>query len=679
MIDLSNIKAPGWQRIVADLSAPAPDDRAFLLRLLAALVQVSGARQGVLFAVTAAEGEDAAEPKSLMVWPPAPEHREILERGGAAAESHVAQQPVPEGIVEAQADAKIAARTAARSRQTQAFSLSTEDLLYDPSGAKGFLLAVPVPGGLPNEAASVPLRGVVTLLLDNRSRQALQTTLALVEVLVGYVFNHTAQQVLRRVRASSASLELAARLIASVNNARTFKGATLQLVNDLCRQLGADRVVLGWIKNAGPSVLGAEPEPDTVQRWTKVVAMSDTEQLDHRMAMVQKIECAMDECLDQEQAILFPLPVGTTEQDVLLTQAVTHAHRELAAGDAKLKVCSVPLRVDQRVVGVLLVEQTSDANVEVGTVELLQATMDLVTPVLEVRRTDDRSIALRTWDWMVKTAAWAVGPKHTVWKAAAVLVFVVSVLMVFVKTPYRVGAAMEVQPYLPRTVSVPFDAKIKSVGPGIEAGAKVKAGDLLLELDTTEMQLRLLDAQSQIVQAEKEADEAMKKGDQAQAQRATAKADQARAQQELWRTRISQSRLTAPISGSIIAGDVKDKVGATVQLGQALFQIADTSDVIVLARVDDRDIALIREGMTGQVAAKAKPGEKFDFTVERIVPLSQPKEGKNLFEVRARLKEAPAWFKPGMEGQARFDSERHSLAWIASRRVLDQLKVWLWW
>jgi len=358
---------------------------------------------------------------------------------------------------------------------------------------------------------------------------------------------------------------------------------------------------------------------------------------------------------------------------------VTHAHRELAAGDAKLKVCSVPLRVDQRVVGVLLVEQSSDQPVEVGTVELLQATMDLVSPVLEVRRTDDRSIALRTWDWSVKTAAWAVGPKHTVWKAAAVLVFVVSVLMVFVKTPYRVGAVMEVQPYQPRTVSVPFDGKIKLVGEGIEPGAKVKAGDVLAELDTTEMQLRELDAASQIVQAEKEADEAMKKNDQSQAQRATAKADQARAQLALWKTRIEQARLTAPISGSVIAGDVKDKVGATVQLGQALFQIADTSDVIVLARVDDRDIALIKEGMTGQVAAKAKPGEKFDFVVERIVPLSQPKEGKNLFEVRARLTQAPAWFKPGMEGQARFNSERHSLAWIASRRVLDQLKVWLWW
>ncbi|NDD63459.1 MAG: diguanylate phosphodiesterase, partial [Acidobacteria bacterium] len=82
---------------------------------------------------------------------------------------------------------------------------------------------------------------------------------------------------------------------------------------------------------------------------------------------------------------------------------------------------------------------------------------------------------------------------------------------------------------------------------------------------------------------------------------------------------------------------------------------------------------------TGQITAKARPGEAFDFEVERIVPLSQAKEGKNLFEVRGRLKQTAAWFRPGVEGLAKFNTESRSLAWIASRRILDQLKLWLWW
>lgn len=681
MIDVSNLRSPGWQRIVTELAAAAPDDRAFMLRLLAALSQVTGARQGVIFAVPAGDDESLA-PRPILVWPPTAEAREVLERGGAAGERHAAAMPIAEGAVESAAEAAAAARAASKARAAQVFTLGSNELLYDTGGGKGHLIAVPIPGGLPNESASVPLRGVATLLLDARSKPALQTSLALAEVLAGYVYNHASQQALHRVRTSAASLDLAARLIASVNTARTFKGAGLQLTNDLCRQLGADRVAIAWVDGAGGSALPRDPSRPTPSRLrTRLVAISDTEHLDRRMAMAQKLEAAMDECLDQEQAVLYPLPPAAqgAEPDALLSQAVTHAHRELAATDARMKVCSVPLRIDRRVVGVLLVEQSGDAPLDAGVVELLQASMDLVAPVLEVRRTDDRSIAQRTWDWSLRTAAWAVGPRHTVWKLVGLAVFIASLLLVFVRVPYRVSAEMEIQPRSPRVVSVPYDGKLRLVGEGIKPGAVVKAGQVLAELDTTEMQLRALDARAEIVQAEKEADEAMQKNDLSAAQRASAKADQARAQLRLWELRVEQGKITAPIDGTIIAGDADDKVGATIELGQALFQIADLSDMIVVAKVDDRDIALIREGMDGQVTARARPDDTFDFVVERIVPLSRAQEGANVFEVRAKLGSTAPWFRPGVEGFAKFNTERRSLAWIASRRILDQAKLWLWW
>ena len=49
MIDATNLKAPGWQRIVQELAGGAPDDRAYLERLVAVLTQVSAARQGCSF------------------------------------------------------------------------------------------------------------------------------------------------------------------------------------------------------------------------------------------------------------------------------------------------------------------------------------------------------------------------------------------------------------------------------------------------------------------------------------------------------------------------------------------------------------------------------------------------------------------------------------------------------
>jgi len=74
VIDLSSLRTPGWQRVVSELSSPAADDRAFMVRLLSALCQVSGARQGALFLIPSAprgESPDEApadsDPRAMLV------------------------------------------------------------------------------------------------------------------------------------------------------------------------------------------------------------------------------------------------------------------------------------------------------------------------------------------------------------------------------------------------------------------------------------------------------------------------------------------------------------------------------------------------------------------------------------------------------------------------------------
>jgi hypothetical protein len=37
------------------------------------------------------------------------------------------------------------------------------------------------------------------------------------------------------------------------------------------------------------------------------------------------------------------------------------------------------------------------------------------------------------------------------------------------------------------------------------------------------------------------------------------------------------------------------------------------------------------------------------------------------------------WFRPGMEGIAKFNTPERSLIGIVSRRIVDQLRLWLWW
>lgn len=655
MIDLSKLKSPGWQRVVGELNAAAPDDRTFLLRLLAVLGQVASARQAVLLSIPPAGDEGASpEPRVLSVWPPP------------------ATEPQNPSLEEG-AEVRNAAQAAVESGQVRAFGLEQEETYYDGGRGRGSVVAVPL-GGAEGGSGVAP-RLVIMLLLDSRSPQAMQTTLAIIEILAGYVHAHAARQQLKMTRAAGAALDLAGRLIAAVNNSKGFKGATLQIVNDLSRQLGADRVALGWVKGVGDSGV------------VRLKAVSDTEHLDRRMALSQKLEAAMDECLDQEQAVVYPPPPAQGENaDALLGQAITHAHRELVAADANLKVASVPLRVDERVLGVLTVESAAEGSIDATTVELLQSAMDLVSPVLRLRRSDDRAVPVRAWHSTLSAASWAVGTRHTAWKLAGLAVMAAAVTVTFVRVPYRVEATMELRPREQRKIAAPLEGILRTLPEGIIPGAKVEEGQTLAQIDTTELRLQLAEAQGAKVQAQARADDARNQRKGADETQALAEVEQAEARMALLRKKIEDATITAPISGIITAGDLRERVGSALKMGDLLMEIAQLDDMIVVARVGDRDIKLIQEAHRpgeapghGEIATKAYPARPYAFTVERIVPLAQAEQGKNEFEVYGDLAGSAGWMRPGMEGIAKFNTGDRTLIDIGTRRIRDTLRLWLWW
>jgi multidrug efflux pump subunit AcrA (membrane-fusion protein) len=674
LIDLSNVRAPGWQQVVAELNALAPDDRTFLDRLLRIVAQVTAARQGVLFAPDRTDGEEI-EPKVELIWP-APGAATVLSEDSGGPKSDKDKSAA--GVEFAQ-EVNAAARAAFSSGQARAFSLDKPGIYYDGGTSQGCVLAIPVrvpapasagggAGGGGAKPAAETVTGVMTMLIEPRSKDAIRSTLAMAEVLAGYVHGHAARQSLRRTQTASFAFDLATRLIASINTAPNFKGACLQLVNELSKQFGLDRVALGWVKN------------DTV----RTQAISDTEFFDRRMAMLVKLEAAMDECLDQEQPVVFPQPAAEGPGgDLLLAQAIVHAHRELAAGNAKLKLCSLPLRIDDDIVGVVLLEASSDQPIDLGTVELLQAAMDLVAPVLRLRRSDDRMLPVRAWESAKKAGAWAVGPKHTVWKVAGIALLASMIFVTLYTKTYRVSADATLEPRTRRIVSAPFDGQLKNLAPGVEPGRRVTAGQVLAELDTTEYELSLASANAKLFQAEKAAAAARQERDQGKAASYELQATAAKAEADAYRYRIERSQILAPIDGEIIAGDLKERVGSTLKLGDPLFQIASMDEFVVVAKVDERDIALVREsfatkGGKGQIATKTRPADPFDVVIERIVPLAQAAEGKNVFEIRGRLAGSGDWLRPGMEGVAKFDTQERSLIWIGTRRIIDAVRMWWW-
>lgn len=663
MIDLKTVKSAGWQRIVSELARAADDERAFLPTLVASLGHVSGAKQSAL--LTLAAGDDQT-PRAEVVWP-------------------TVQGPADESLREPDV-MRGCARATIEAGSTQIFGLRASEGLYSGEADAGYVMCTPLSAG---EGESPR---VVAMLLDGRSKEALQTTLAVVELLAGYAHLSSARQQLSRTRSASASLDLATRLIASINSSSSFKGASIQFVNDLSRHLKADRVALGWRSGRAGSAQGSAAGGDTIvtdrdSAPVQVVALSDTEHVDRRMAMVRKLSAAMDECVDQEQPVVYPLPVPAPgrEPDEVLSRAVTRAHRELASSDANLKLTSLPIRDVGETLGVVTIESASPGQtIDLGTIELLQATLDLVGPVLRLRRSDDRTIPQRAVDLVREVAAWAVGPKHTLWKVAGIAVLAVALVSVLVSVPYRIEASVSLRPIEKRVIAVPFDATLREASASARAGERVSAGDVLAVLDTSELELSAIEARGAVRQAEARADEAIRRGEGAERQQAEAQAEQARARLDLFEKRIRDAVIRAPIDGTILAGDLSDRVGARMGVGEALFEIAPLDSMRIIAKVDDRDIGLVNEsirdgGMVGSVATRAYPDRRFPLSVERVVPLAMASEGRNTYDVYATLEESAPWMRPGMEGLAKLEVGDRRLIWIATRRISDTLRMWLWW
>jgi RND family efflux transporter MFP subunit len=229
-----------------------------------------------------------------------------------------------------------------------------------------------------------------------------------------------------------------------------------------------------------------------------------------------------------------------------------------------------------------------------------------------------------------------------------------------------------------RVAVAPFNGYIKEAP--VRAGDVVRQNQLLATLDDRELRLERLKWLSQAEQLVKQRDQAVAKRDAAASQIAGAQIDQARAQLALLDDQLSRTRVLAPFEGSVVTGDLSQSLGAPVERGQVLFEVAPLADYRVVVQVDERDIADVAVGQRGELLLTAWPADLVPFTVETITPVSTAREGRNYFRVEAKLDWTPDRLRPGMEGVGKIVAGRRLLVWIWSRQAIDwvRLKLWAW-
>jgi hypothetical protein len=454
---------------------------------------------------------------------------------------------------------------------------------------------------------------------------------------------------------TSERLQAVLDLVAASHGHDRFDGAATGFVTVLATRLGCDRVSIGFVHGGR----------------TRVRMMSHTAILGNRTNLLRAIGAAMDEAIDQKAPVISPAAPE-------LPPRIRRAHDELARQSAGGCVCSVPLASGDRFVGALTLERPHDRPFDSAAVDFVDAVAALVGPGLDVLRREDRWLPSKAMDAARRALEQLLGQGHTGLKLGTFAVLFAVVFLCFARGDYRVSARAVMEGDVRRAAVAPFSGYIREAP--ARAGDVVRKGQVLTVLDDRELRLERTKLESQRDQFDRQRTLALAQGNAAQINIARAQIDQTLAQIARVDDQLGKSQVVAGFDGVVVTGDLSQALGSPVDKGKVLFEIAPLDAYRLALEVDERDIAEVTAGQRGELLLVAAALDPVPFTVEKIIPVSTARDGRNFFRVEAKVDHTPERSRPGMEGVAKIDIDRRLLAAIWTRSATDwaRLAVWTW-
>jgi multidrug resistance efflux pump len=506
---------------------------------------------------------------------------------------------------------------------------------------------------LRREGEVIAITAVITRCMNTERAQQRLTSMLLV---AGYFDLYTLRRQSEQSQIVAQSHQHVLQLATAVATAEGFESAAMNLCNELATRTGSTRVALGWLKG------------DDIQ----VKALSHTEQFDKRQELIKTLESTMEECIDQEEPVHFDPQGGGTEN-------VSRAAQELARSEGGNVVLTLPLRRRAEVVGAVTLEFPPTHKLSQQASTGLSVAVDLLAPQLYDRYQNDRWLITKIGLSAEELGKKIVGPQHTLAKSLAILGLAAFIFICVYSPMYHVSAPFEFDATDKRKLEVPFEGQIDEVF--VLPGDLVKQGQELLTMKTYDLKLELNEANDGMQKAAAEYRKDKSDGKEAEADQAQNMMDEAHAKAQWYQDQIDRGVIRAPFDGIILSGDLTQERNATKKQGEELFTIAampSASGLRAKLAISERDVQDLKEGLKGELATTALPTEKFPFTINRIEPLGEAKDGDNTFTVYGHLdKTSPTW-RPGMAGEARVAIQRRPLIWIWTHKFVDYVRFKLW-
>lgn len=150
----------------------------------------------------------------------------------------------------------------------------------------------------------------------------------------------------------------------------------------------------------------------------------------------------------------------------------------------------------------------------------------------------------------------------------------------------------------------------------------------------------------------------------AKEKQAAAQVQQDKANLAQLQEQYSYTTITSPIDGVVLSRDVEmgDAVSSILVLGSSatlIMTLGDTSQVYVKGKVDESDIGKVYLGQRARIKVESFKDKTFDGKVTKISPMGVEKDNVTTFEVRVSIQNPGGELKAEMTANAEIILEEH--------------------
>jgi len=455
---------------------------------------------------------------------------------------------------------------------------------------------------------------------------------------------------------AAAALALYAGVLAAAN----LSSAAHRLVTQLAQDGGYERVTMA-LHEAGR---------------TRLLASSELNMSNPQAELAQLLLGALQEAIEQGMTLSFPSDDAAADELPCDWILLEHRRLQQHVGGA---IATFPMGIDGAVFGAVCVERHAAERIDASERRWIEQLLSLAGPALRWMHFGEQAWHQRLRRALAQTLAGLRQPQRRATRLVLLAATAAVAFVALVPLDDAASGRARIEGAQQRVLSAPSDGFIKIAY--VRPGDRVAAGAPLVDLIEEDLQLESDRWRSQLAQHENAYAAAMAKSDRVGASTSFARVNEALAQLALIEEQRTRGRIVAPFDALVVQGDLSQSIGAPVRQGDALVTLATTDRYRVIVDIDETDIVRVRPGQSGKLVVSSLPWEHHDLVVERITPLAKVVEGRNVFEVQARLAQAaPGQLRPGLLGRADLVVGRRPALWAWSRHVLArvQLAWWAW-